>query len=74
MVVISARSWLFHLFAHLRRAQGLVLVVFVHDLRLLVDVRLHYDDSTAVHQLQIEVSGAFAVAYDDLQGVEYVYR
>ena len=43
-------------------------------LRLPPHLWLHHDDAAAVHQLQAQVSGAPAVAHDDLQGVEHVHR
>ena len=33
--------------------------------------RFHHDDPSVVHQLQTQVGGSLAVAYDDLQSVEY---
>lgn len=36
--------------------------------------RLHYDDASAVHQLQVEVCGPSSMEDDDLQGTQHLHR
>lgn len=38
------------------------------------DIRLHYDDSSVVHQLQAEVCCPHALEDDDVQGTQHIHR
>ena len=55
-------------------ASGMVQLHPGVHVRVPFDIRLHHDDSAAVHQLQAQVSGAHALEDDDLQGTQYIHR
>lgn len=64
---VSFVDWLLRLLTSLSRAQKLVLMGFEHVVRLLAHFWLYFDDSTIVHQLQIEIGSSSSLANVNVQ-------
>ncbi|KAL3193409.1 hypothetical protein MRX96_017636 [Rhipicephalus microplus] len=71
---VSPVGGLLRLFAHVPRAQELVLLGARCHVWLPAYIWLHYDDTTVVHQLQAQVSGPLAVAHADVQVSQHFHR
>lgn len=52
----------------------MVFIHFEYVVRFSFDIRLHYDDATAFHQLQTKVGRTHAMAYDDIQILKHIHR